>query len=86
LSRIPSVKTERERERERELTFKLKEAKLSKTIPVTGPRGLQSYEMLKTPHCLDNGLTDGGKVVGLKHRPRSTPPKHYFSASGTHFC
>jgi hypothetical protein len=29
--------------------------------------------MLRIPHCLDNRLTDGGK-------------KHYFSASGTHFC
>jgi hypothetical protein len=42
--------------------------------------------MLKNSHCLDNRLTDGGKVVGLTHRPRSTPQKHYFSASGTHFC
>jgi hypothetical protein len=31
----------------------------------------------RIPHCLDNRLTDGG---------RSTPQKHYFSASGTHFC
>jgi hypothetical protein len=29
---------------------------------------------------------DGGKVVSPTHRPRSTPQKHYFSASGTHFC
>jgi hypothetical protein len=31
-------------------------------------------------------LTDGGKVVSHTHRPRSAPQKHYFSASGTHFC
>jgi hypothetical protein len=38
-------------------------------------------------HCLDNQLTtDGGKVISLMHRPRSTPQKYYFSASGTHFC
>jgi hypothetical protein len=39
--------------------------------------------MLRIPHCLDNRLTDGGEVVSLTHRPRSTPHKH-FSASGTH--
>jgi hypothetical protein len=31
------------------------------------------------------GSTDGGKVVRPTHQPRSTPQKHYFSASGTHF-
>jgi hypothetical protein len=35
---------------------------------------------------LDNRLTDGGTFVSPTHRPRSTPQKHYFSASGTHFC
>jgi hypothetical protein len=50
----------------------------SKAIPVTGCGGLQ--------HCLDSRLTDGGKVVSPTHRPHSTPQKHYFSASGTHFC
>jgi hypothetical protein len=38
------------------------------------------------PHCTDNRLTDGCKVVSLTRRPRSTPHKYYFSASGTHFC
>jgi hypothetical protein len=42
--------------------------------------------MLRIPHCLDSLLTDGGKVVSPTLRPRSTPQKHYFSASGTHFC
>jgi hypothetical protein len=42
--------------------------------------------MLKIPYCVDNRLTDGGKVVSHTHRPRSTPQKHYFSVSGTHFC
>jgi hypothetical protein len=37
--------------------------------------------------CLHNGLTDGGKVVSLMHRPHFTPQKHhYFSVSGTHVC
>jgi hypothetical protein len=38
------------------------------------------------PHCLDNRLTDSGKVVSPKHRPGSTPQKIYFIYSGTHFC
>jgi hypothetical protein len=42
--------------------------------------------MLRIPHCLDSRVTDGRKVVSLTHRPRSTPQKHYFSASDTHFC
>jgi hypothetical protein len=41
--------------------------------------------MLRIPNCLDNRITDGGKVVSFTHRPRSTPQKHNFSASGTHF-
>jgi hypothetical protein len=41
---------------------------------------------LKIRHCLDNLLTDGGKVVSLTHLPHTTPQKHYFPASGTHFC
>jgi hypothetical protein len=58
----------------------------SKSIPLTGPGVVFGCEMLRIPHCLDNRLTDGGKVVSLTHRPRSTPKKHYFSASGTHYC
>jgi hypothetical protein len=42
--------------------------------------------MLRTPHCLDNRLTDGSNIVSPKHRPLSTFHKHYFSVSGTHFC
>jgi hypothetical protein len=37
--------------------------------------------MVRIPHCLDNRLTDGSKVVSPTHRSRSTPQKHYFSAS-----
>jgi S-methylmethionine-dependent homocysteine/selenocysteine methylase len=29
--------------------------------------------MLRIPHCLDSELTDGGKVVSLTRRLRSTP-------------
>jgi hypothetical protein len=38
--------------------------------------------------CEARGLAiaTGGKVVSLTHRPHSTPQKHYFSVSGTHFC
>jgi hypothetical protein len=42
--------------------------------------------MLRIPHCLDNRLTDGSKVVNPTHPPHSTLQKHYFSVSGTHFC
>jgi hypothetical protein len=42
--------------------------------------------MLRIPHCLDYWLTDGDKVVSPTHRPRYTPQKHYFSASGNYFC
>jgi hypothetical protein len=41
--------------------------------------------MLSIPHYLDIQLTDGDKVVSPTHWPRSTPQKHYFSASSTHF-
>jgi hypothetical protein len=42
--------------------------------------------MLRIPHCLDNQLTDGGKVVDSTHWQRSTSQKHDFSAFDTHFC
>jgi hypothetical protein len=42
--------------------------------------------MLRIPHCLDNRLTNGGKVVSPMHPPHFTPYKHYFSASGTDIC
>jgi hypothetical protein len=41
--------------------------------------------MLRITHCLDDQLIDGGKVVSLTHRPRSTPQKYNFSVSGIHF-
>jgi hypothetical protein len=30
------------------------------------------------PHCLDNRLTDGSKVVSPTHPPHFTPQKHYY--------
>jgi hypothetical protein len=57
-----------------------------KPLPVTDRGGLYGCEVLRIPHCLDNWLTTGGKVVRPTHRPRSTPQKRYFSASGTYFC
>jgi hypothetical protein len=58
----------------------------SKAIPLAGRGGLLGCEMLGIAHCLDNRLTDGGKVVSPTHRPRSAPQKHDFFASGIHFC
>jgi hypothetical protein len=55
-------------------------------VPVTGREGLWSCEMLKIPQCLDNRLTDGGRVVNVMRQPHSTPQKPPFSASVTHFC
>jgi hypothetical protein len=55
-------------------------------MPKTGRGGLLGCEMLKIPHCLDNQLTDGGKVVRPTHQLHSTRQKHYLSASDTHFC
>jgi hypothetical protein len=63
--------------------FKCKVKSKHKAFPVTGRWGLQGCEMLRIQHCVDNRLTDGGEVVTLMHRKRSTPQKH-FSASGTH--
>jgi hypothetical protein len=51
---------------------------LGKAIPVTGCGGLYGCEMLRIPHCVDNRLTDGGKVVSPTHRPHFTPQKHIF--------
>jgi hypothetical protein len=39
--------------------------------------------MLRIPHCVDNRLTDGGKVVSPNHRLLSAPQKHNVSVSGT---
>jgi hypothetical protein len=57
---------------------------MSKAIPVTGRGGLWGCEMLRIPYCLDNRITDGGKVVSPMHLPHSTLHKYYFSAFDTH--
>jgi hypothetical protein len=44
-----------------------------KAIPVTGYGGPLGCETLRVPHCLNNRLTDGGKVVNLTPRPTFTP-------------
>jgi hypothetical protein len=58
----------------------------AKPSMLTGRRGLLGCEMLRIPQYLDNRLPDGGKIFSFKHRPRSKPQKHYFSASGTYLC
>jgi hypothetical protein len=52
---------------------KLISKRKSKAIPVTGLGGLQSCEMLRISHCLDNRLRDGGKVVSLRTRHTLLP-------------
>jgi hypothetical protein len=51
---------------------KMIRSKKSKAIPVTGLGGLWGCEMLRIPHCLDNRLTDGGKVISPTHPPQFT--------------
>jgi hypothetical protein len=40
--------------------------------------------MLRIPHCLDNRLIDGGKVVSPTHRPHFTPQKYTHTHTHTH--
>jgi hypothetical protein len=47
----------------------------SKAIPVTGRGGLWGCKTLRIPHCIDNRLTDGGKVVSPTHRPLLYSPE-----------
>jgi hypothetical protein len=42
--------------------------------------------MLRIPYGLDNRPAGGNKFGSPTYRPRSTPQKHYYSPSGTHFC
>jgi hypothetical protein len=57
-----------------------------KSYPRNRPWAPVGLPDVKDPtHCLDNRLTDGGKVVSPTHRPHFTPQKHYyFYVSGTH--
>jgi hypothetical protein len=41
-------------------------------------RPMEGREMLRISHRIDNGSTDGGEVLSLTHRQRSTPQKHIF--------
>jgi hypothetical protein len=49
--------------------------KKSKAIPITDLGGLQGCEILRIPHCLDNRLTDGGKVVSSMLLPHLHSPE-----------
>jgi hypothetical protein len=51
---------------------------VSKAISVTGDGGLYGCKMLRTPHGLDNRLTDGGKVFSRMHRPQLYSPETLF--------
>jgi hypothetical protein len=56
----------------------MKNNKKSKAIPVTVRGGLKGCGTLTIPHCLDNRLTYGGKVVSLKRRQHITPQNIIF--------
>jgi hypothetical protein len=49
---------------------------------------MEGYKFVRCwrSHSLDNRLIDGGEVISLKHRPRSTLLKRFPSASATRFC
>jgi hypothetical protein len=49
-----------------------------KAAPVTGLGGLSGCKILRIPHCLDNRLTDGGKVVSPTYRPLLSSPETLF--------
>jgi hypothetical protein len=53
----------------------------TKAIPVTGRGDLKGCDILRIAHCLDNRLTDGGKIVSPTHLPRFIPQKHYCCAN-----
>jgi hypothetical protein len=53
--------------------FALVNSNKVKAIPVTGRGGLQGCEILRIPHCLDNMVIDGGKVVSSTHQPHLFP-------------
>jgi hypothetical protein len=55
--------------------------KKGKAIPVTGRGGRQVGGMLRLPHFLYNGLTDGCEIISLTRRPPFTLKK----IPGTHF-
>jgi hypothetical protein len=38
---------------------------------------LESCQVLRIPHYLDNRLTDDGEVVSLTHRPHSNLKKYF---------
>jgi hypothetical protein len=47
-------------------------------------RPIELWDIEAPTFCLDNRLTDGGKVVSLTHRRPYTP--HLRKVPGTHFC
>jgi hypothetical protein len=54
----------------------------SKAILVTGREALKGSELWRIPQCLENLLTDDGRVVSLTLQPRLTPER----STGTYFC
>jgi hypothetical protein len=49
----------------------------NEAIPVTDHGGLYGCEMLRILHCVNNRLTDGGGVLILTQRQRSTLPNTF---------
>jgi hypothetical protein len=77
-NRIGEVAIKEEKNGEQALIKKIWDKTKSKAIPVAGRGGLQGCKMLRIPHCLDNRLTNGGKVVSPTHRPLLYSPETLF--------
>jgi hypothetical protein len=60
--------------------------RISKAIAVTDRGGLQGCEVSRITHCLDNRLTDGGKVVSLTHRPQYRRWKYFLLGFDIDLC
>jgi hypothetical protein len=49
--------------------------------PRNRPWRFLGSEMLRTPHCVGNRLTDGGKLISFRHRQISTLTKYFLFLS-----
>jgi hypothetical protein len=47
--------------------------KISKALSIADGGGLYVCEIVWSPRCVDNWLTDGGEVLSLTRQPLSTP-------------
>jgi hypothetical protein len=63
----------------RPVTERESKNKKSEAITVTDRGGLYGCEMLKIPYCLDNRLTDGGRLSALRAGPLYQKKNFWYS-------